>query len=141
MGGGQAGGFPIWTCPSFFFLLCDVPDLYRELPDFFRDFSGLVLVLFLDLLKAPTRNIPEKGPRHNQDPSRKKWITPRFGNPWFTFSRFQRFQLAVISIKFVAIRNRIEAYCKPKVLLTKAEGANVLCLPLLESKSWHDCSC
>ena len=56
--------------------------------------SGIFLIgpfplsepLNLDLLKAPTRNMPE-GPRHNQDRSRRKSGTPRFGPPHrLTFS-------------------------------------------------------
>ena len=90
--GFQTGGFPIWTCPSFFVLFCpfrDFPDLSGIFPvcsGMVQGFSRFVLFLFLGLLRAPTRSSPErvrdtiwtfpeksgKGPRLE---------TPRFGNP------------------------------------------------------------
>ena len=66
----NGGGFPIWTCPSFFVLFCafcpfwDFPDLSRIFPicsGMVRGFSRLVLFLFLGLLRAPMmRNSPER---------------------------------------------------------------------------------
>ena len=43
-GGVQTGGFPIWTCPSFFVLLrpfWDFPDFFRDFPDLSGDSSGI----------------------------------------------------------------------------------------------------
>ena len=67
-GGFKRGGFPIWTCPSFFVLFCCPP--FWDFPDFsgifpicsgmVRGFSRFVLFLFLSLLRAPTRNSPER---------------------------------------------------------------------------------
>ena len=60
------GGFPIWTCPSFFVLFCpfwDFPDFSGIFPicsGMVRGFSRFVLFLFLGLLRAPTRNSPER---------------------------------------------------------------------------------
>ena len=84
----KRGGFPIWTCPSFFVLFCpfwDFPDFSGIFPicsGMVRGFSRFVLFLFLGLLRAPTRNSPERvRPRHNLDLSQKKWEPPGFGNP------------------------------------------------------------
>ena len=55
----KRGGFPIWTCPSFFVLLGLSRGFSRFVRRFVRGFSRLVLFLFLGLLLAPTRNSPE----------------------------------------------------------------------------------
>ena len=65
-GGFKRGGFPIWTCPSFFVPFCpfwDFPDFSGIFPicsGMVRGFSRFVLFLFLGLLRAPTRNSPER---------------------------------------------------------------------------------
>ena len=61
----KRGGFPIWTRPSFFVLFCpwDFPDFSGIFPicsGTVRGFSRYVLFLFLGLLRAPTRNSPER---------------------------------------------------------------------------------
>ena len=63
----KRGGFPIWTCPSFFVLFrpfWDFPDFsgifFPICSGMVRGFSRLVLFLFLGLLRAPTRNSPER---------------------------------------------------------------------------------
>ena len=62
----KRGGFPIWTCPSFFVPFCpfwDFPDLSGIFPicsGMVRGFSRFVPFLFLGLLTAPTRNSPER---------------------------------------------------------------------------------
>ena len=79
----KRGGFPIWTCPSFFVLFWDFPDFSGIFPiclGMVRGFSRLVLFLFLGLLRAPTRNSPERV-RDTSGPFPKKWETPGFGNP------------------------------------------------------------
>ena len=65
-GGFKRGGFPIWTCPSFLVLFLsfwDFPDFSGIFPTcsgMVRGFSRFVLFLFLGLLRAPTRNSPER---------------------------------------------------------------------------------
>ena len=65
-GGFKRGGFPIWTCPSFSVLFCpfsDFPDFSGIFPicaGMVRGFSRFVIFLFLSLLRAPTRNSPER---------------------------------------------------------------------------------
>ena len=65
-GGFKRGGFPIWTCPSFFVLFCpfwDFPDFSGIFPicsGMVRGFSRFILFLFLGPLRAPTRNSPER---------------------------------------------------------------------------------
>ena len=62
----KRGGFPIWTFPSFFVLFCpfwDFPDFSGIFPicsGMVRGFSRFALFLFLGLLRAPTRNSPER---------------------------------------------------------------------------------
>ena len=63
-GGGQTGGFPIWTRPSF---CCPFFGTFPIFPDFFADllgdapgFSRFVPFLFLGLLRAPTRKSPKR---------------------------------------------------------------------------------
>ena len=62
-GGFKRGGFPIWTCPSLFVLFWDFPDFSGIFPicsGMVRGFSQFVPFLFLGLLRAPTRNSPER---------------------------------------------------------------------------------
>ena len=61
----NGGGFPIWTCPSFFVLFCSFGTfpifwVFLICPGMARGFSRLVLFLFLGLLAAPMRNSPER---------------------------------------------------------------------------------
>ena len=59
----KRGGFPIWTCPSFFALFCPFPifpGFSRFVRGLFEDFPDLPFFLFLGLLTAPTRNSPER---------------------------------------------------------------------------------
>ena len=57
----NGGGFPIWTCPSFFVLFGTFPIFPISLicSEMVRGFSPFVPFLFLGLLTAPTRNSPE----------------------------------------------------------------------------------
>ena len=66
----------------FFDYFSDFPD-FPGFSRFVWGFSRFFLFLSLNsrLLKAPTRNSPKRGPRHNPDLSPKKWETPLLGNP------------------------------------------------------------
>ena len=85
----NGGGFPMWTCPSFLVLFLSFPDfsgIFPICPGMVRGFSRFVLLLFLGLLRAPTRNSPERvcdtiwtcPEKSGKHPSLE---TPRFGNP------------------------------------------------------------
>ena len=57
----NGGGFPIWTCPSFFVLFGTFPIFSGIFPicsGMVRGFSRFVLFLFIGLLRASTRNSP-----------------------------------------------------------------------------------
>ena len=76
----KRGGFPIWTCPSFFVLFWDFPG---DFPDLRRDGLGIFPIGPFPLsqpIKSTYEEQSRKGPRHNLDHSRKKWETPGFGN-------------------------------------------------------------
>ena len=82
----KRGGFPIWTCPSFFVLFCpfwDFPDLFGDFPDLLGDSPGIFPISPFPLsrpIKSTYEEQSRKGPRHNLDLSPKKWETPGFGN-------------------------------------------------------------
>ena len=86
-GGFKRGGFPIWTCPSFFLPFCPFLGLSRffwDFPDLLRDGPGIFPIGPFPLsrpIKSAYEEQSRKGPRHNLDLSRKKWETPRFGTP------------------------------------------------------------
>ena len=86
-GGFKRGGFPIWTCPSFFcpflsFLgLSRFSGIFPICSGMVRGFSRFVLFLFLGLLRAPTRNSPERVRDTIWTFPEKKWETPGFGDP------------------------------------------------------------
>ena len=97
-GGFKRGGFPdldfsfrFWSPLSLFVLSGTFPTFPGSYL-FWVGFSQLVLFLFLRLLSWLKRTCEEqsrKGLRHNPDLSRKKWETPRFGNPpRSSFSQF-----------------------------------------------------
>ena len=81
-------GFPIWTCSSLFVLLgpfwglsrffWDFPDLSGDSPGIFQ-ICPFPLSRLLILLKAPTRNSPEKV-RDTISTFPEKSGKPRFGN-------------------------------------------------------------
>ena len=78
-GGFKRGGFPIWTCPSFFvpwLSFLGLPRFFRNFPDLSGDSSGLYRPI-----NSAYEEQSRKGPRHNLDLSRKKVGNPRFGNP------------------------------------------------------------
>ena len=91
-GGFKRGGFPIWTCPSFFVLFCpfwDFPDFSGIFPicsGMVRGFSRLVLLLFLGLLRAPTRNSPESVRDTIWTFPEKSGKPPGLETPRFSFS-------------------------------------------------------
>ena len=83
----ERGGFPIWTCPSFFVLFCPFWDFSLflwDFPDLLGDGPGIFPICPFPLsrpIKSTYEEQSQKGPRHNLDLSRKKWETPGFGNP------------------------------------------------------------
>ena len=102
-GGFKWGGFPIWTCPSFFVLFCP----FWEFPDFsgifpicsgmVRGFSRFVLFLFLGLFRAPTRNSPERVRDTIWTFPEKSGKHPGLETPRFSFSQ-NYFQLHRTSV-------------------------------------------
>ena len=89
----KRGGFPIWTCPSFFVLFCpfsDFPDFSGIFPicaGMVRGFSRFVLFLFLGLLGAPTRNSPERVRDTIWTFPEKSGKHPGLETPRFSFSQ------------------------------------------------------
>ena len=100
----KRGGFPIWTCPSFFVLFCplwDFPDFFGIFPicsGMVRGFSRFVLFLFLGLLRAPTRNTPERVRDTIWTFPEKSGKHPGLETPRFSFSQNSR-RLPSMSIK------------------------------------------
>ena len=79
----NGGGFPIWTCPSFFVLFCRFP-IFPGFSRLLGDGPGTFPIFPFPLsrpIKSTYEEQSRKGPRHNLDLSRKKWETPGFGNP------------------------------------------------------------
>ena len=83
----KRGGFPIWTCPSFFCPFLSFLELSRffwDFPDLLGDGPGIFPICSFPLsrpIKSTYEEQSRKGPRHNLDLSQKKWETPGFGNP------------------------------------------------------------
>ena len=92
-GGFKRGRFPIWTCPSFFVLFCpfwDFPDFSGIFPicaGMVRGCSRFVLFLFLGLLRAPTRNSPERVRDTIWTFPEKSGKHPGLETPRFSFSQ------------------------------------------------------
>ena len=77
-GGFQTGGVPFLSFlgTSRFF-----SRIFPICSGMVRGFPRFVPFLFLGLFKSTYEEQSRKGPRHNLDLCRKKWETPRFGNP------------------------------------------------------------
>ena len=104
MGVFQTGGFPdldlsFLFCPflSFFVLFCpfcpfsDLPDVSGIFPicaGMVRGFSRFVLFLLLSLLRAPTRNSPERVRDTIWTFPEKSGKPPGFGNPGLASLKF-----------------------------------------------------
>ena len=91
--GFKRGGFPIWTCPSFFVLFCPFPiffGIFPICPATLRGFSRFVLFLFLGLLTAPTRNSPERVRDTIWTFPEKSGKHPGLETPRLSFSHFLR---------------------------------------------------
>ena len=90
-GGFKRGGFPIWTCPSFFVLFCpfwDFPNFSGIFPicsGMVRGFSRFVLFLFVGLLTAP--NSPERVRDTIWTFLEKSGKPPGLETPRFSFSQ------------------------------------------------------
>ena len=82
-GGFKRGGFPMWTCPFFLFVLFGIFPIFAGVSLFFRGISRLVLCLSRPtcLIKTTYEEQFQKGSQHNQDLSQKKWQPTPFGNP------------------------------------------------------------
>ena len=86
----KRGGFPIWTCPSFFVLFLSFWDFPGDFPDLRGDGPGIsrfVLFLFLSLLRAPTRNSPERVRDTIWTFPEKSGKHPGLETPRFSFSQ------------------------------------------------------
>ena len=82
--GFQTGGLPDLDLSFLFCPFWDFPDFSGIFPicsGMVRGFSRFVLFLFLGLLRAPTRNSPERVSDTIWAFPEKKWETPGFGNP------------------------------------------------------------
>ena len=67
-----------------FFVLFGIFRFFRDFPDLFGDSPGIFPICVVPLsrpINSTNEEQSRKGPRHNPDLSRKKWETPRFGNP------------------------------------------------------------
>ena len=88
----KRGGFPIWTCPSFFVLFCpfsffpDFSGIFPICAGMVRGFSRFVLFLFLSLLRAPTRNSPKRVRDTIWTFPEKSGKHPGLETPGFSFS-------------------------------------------------------
>ena len=87
----NGGGFPIWTCPSFFVLFCPFLSLSRGFSRFARgrsgDFPDWSFSSFLGLLRAPTRNSPERVRDTVWTIPEKSGKHPGLETPRFSFSQ------------------------------------------------------
>ena len=96
-GGFKRVGFPIWTCPSFFVLFLSFLGLsrfIRDFPDLRGDGPGIFPIcpfLFLGLLRAPTRNSPERVRDTIWTFPEKSGKHPGLETPRFSFSQTRRF--------------------------------------------------
>ena len=96
----KRGGFPIWTCPSFFVLFCPFgtfPGIFPICAGTVRGFSRLVLFLFLSLLRAPTRNSPERVRDTIWTIPEKSGKHPGLETPRFSFSQCLFLEFLVFS--------------------------------------------
>ena len=103
-GGFKQGGFPIWTCPSFFVLFrpfWDFPDFSGIFPicsGMVWGFSRFALFLFLGLLRAPTRNSPERVRDTIRTFPEKSGKHPGLETPRFSFSQRKRMRKKIICL-------------------------------------------
>ena len=96
-GGFKRGGFPIWTCPSFFFVLFSsflsflgLSRFFWDFPDLLGDGPGIFLISPFPLsrpIKSTYEEQSRKGPRHNLDLSRKSGKHPGLESRRFGFSQ------------------------------------------------------
>ena len=84
----KRGGFPIWTCPSFFVLLGLSRGFSRFAPGWSGDFPDLSFSSFPGLLRAPTRNSPERVRDTIWTCPEKSGKHPGLETPRFSFSQF-----------------------------------------------------
>ena len=109
----KRGGFPIWTCPSFFVLFCPFgtfPGIFPICAGTVRGFSRLVLFLFLGLLRAPTRNSPERVRDTIWTIPEKSGKHPGLETPRFSFSQY--WSLSVNRRRESSRANRPDSPCE-----------------------------
>ena len=89
----KRGGFPIWTFPSFFVLFCPFLsfwDFPGDFPDLLRDGPGIFPICpfpLSRLLRAPTRNSPERVRDTIWTCPEKSGKHPGLETPRFSFSQ------------------------------------------------------
>ena len=127
----KRGGFPIWTCPSFFVLFCpfwDFPDFSGIFPicaGMVRGFSRFVLFLFLSLLRAPTRNSPERVRDTIWTFPEKSGKHPGLETPRFSFSQKNR-----MSLNHSVPESSSENLAIPKIHMFFLTSSDAKCLRL-----------
>ena len=113
-GGFKRGGFPIWTCRSFFVLFCtfwgfpDFSGIFPICSGMVRGFSRFVLFLFIGLLRAPTRNGPERVRDTIWTFPEKSGKPPGLETPRFSFAQHYKKHL----FNFLFGNNQVCNYCK-----------------------------
>ena len=135
----NGGGFPIWTRPSFlsfFVLFCpfwDFPDFSGIFPicsGWSRGFSRFVPFLFLGLLRAPTRNSPERVRDTIWTFPEKSEKHPGLETPRFSFSQDNSSVAPHLSKRQTNLNATIEV----KEVLLERQQCGVSCWrPLLKS--------
>ena len=81
----RSGHFcPFLSFFVLFFSFLGLSRFFRDFPDLLGDGPGIFPIRPFSLsrpIKSTYEEQSRKGPRHNQDLSRKEWETPGFGNP------------------------------------------------------------
>ena len=90
--GGFKRGFLIWTCPSFFGTFPIFLGVSRFVRGWSGDFPNLSFSSFSAYQEHLRGTVP-KGSATQSGPFPKKWETPRFANPRFSFSQMTPFAL------------------------------------------------
>ena len=103
-GGFQTGGFPDLDLSFFFCPFWDFPDFSV------RGFSRLVLFLFLGLLRAPTRNSPERVRDTIWTFPGKSGKHPGLETPRFSFSQSEMCHQAVSVVSQPVVKSHLNNF-------------------------------